>query len=310
MRVCVASGKGGVGKTTVAASLVRVWDAPVFAADLDVEAPNLHLFLKPQALRGEPLALEVPVPDLSRCDRCGRCAALCQFKAIALMGETLLVFPEMCHACGGCFAVCPHDALHTGSRETGEVLEGLVPAGPERDAIPFVMGRLRIGEAMSPPLIRATQARLERLLEASPGADAVLDAPPGVSCPAVTAAAGADVLLLVTEPTPFGVHDFMLAWEAFQPMGKPMAMVVNRAGCGGPDSRSEAELEAFRREHDIRVLARIPYDDAIARTYSRGETIAEASPALRRTFIALRDALRRFVAESSPALPKEALPHA
>jgi MinD superfamily P-loop ATPase len=201
MIVAVASGKGGTGKTTVTASLTTVWDEALLAVDLDVEEPNLHLFLQPSIDGSATAHMPVPVVDERRCTHCGACSDLCQFKAISVIGELILTFPEMCHGCGGCIAVCPEQALSPGQRVLGEITWG------EAGKAGFLMGRLRIGEAMSPPLMRLVKVKLERMIAAK-GADAIIDAPPGVSCPAVNAVIDSDVIVLVTEPTPFGFHDF------------------------------------------------------------------------------------------------------
>lgn len=288
MIVSVASGKGGTGKTTVSASLIAVWDRPVAAVDLDVEEPNLHLFLQPELGEPEEVRMEVPVVDEARCTLCRACVELCQFKAIALLGDTLLTFPEMCHGCGGCLLVCPEKALSPGARVLGSLAQG--SAGPAG----FLMGRLRVGEAMSPPLMRAVKARLAGMLAARP-ADAILDAPPGVSCPAVNAVMDSDVILLVTEPTPFGLHDFRLARQAFAPMNKPLGVVVNRAGIG------DNSVQDYCREHGLPVLAEIPYDRAIAEAYARGRIVAGLSPELAAVFTGLRDALRGLAAEAGHA---------
>jgi MinD superfamily P-loop ATPase len=276
MIVSVASGKGGTGKTTVTASLAAVWDGPLVAVDLDVEEPNLHLFLHPCLEGSEMGHLEVPVVDNSRCTFCGACSELCQFKAISVMGKLVLTFPEMCHGCGGCIALCPEKALSPGMRELGEICWG------RAGQVEFLMGRLRIGEAMSPPLIRQVKAKLNEMIAASTH-DSIIDAPPGVSCPAVNAVLESDVILLVTEPTPFGFYDFQLAWEAFSPLGKPMGAVINRAGIGNDD------IYRFCRDKGLPILAEIPYDRAIAEAYARGRVIAEVSPELKETFVALRD---------------------
>lgn len=228
MRIAVASGKGGTGKTTVTASLVATWPAPVIAVDLDVEEPNLHLFLQPTLTGTLPATLEVPVADEAKCTHCRLCSDLCQFKAISVMGKNLLIFPEMCHGCGGCLEICPEGVLTPGRRELGEISWG------QRGAIGFLMGRLRIGEAMSPPLMRAVKEQLELLLgeHATAPPDVIIDAPPGVSCPAINAVDGSDYIILVTEPTPFGLYDLSLAHQAFTPLGIPMGVVVNRAGLG------------------------------------------------------------------------------
>lgn len=275
MIVSVASGKGGTGKTTVTASLSAVWEGPLVAVDLDVEEPNLHLFLHPSIEETETAYLEIPVLDERRCSFCGACSELCQFKAVSVMGKLVLTFPEMCHGCGGCIAICPEKALSPGRRELGEISLGR--AGSAQ----FLMGRLRIGEAMSPPFMRLVKSRLRKMM-ASGTWDAILDAPPGVSCPAVNAVIDSDVILLVTEPTPFGFYDFQLAWEAFAPLGKPMGAVVNRAGLGNDD------IYGFCREKGLPILAEIPFDRAIAEAYARGRVIADVSPELRETFISLK----------------------
>lgn len=279
MIVSIASGKGGTGKTTVTASLASVWDRPLLAVDLDVEEPNLHLFLRPEIEGSEAAPLTVPAVDETKCTYCGACSDLCQFKALSVFGRVMLAFPEMCHGCGGCMAICPEKAILRGMRELGEISWGRAGRAG------FLMGRLRVGEAMSPPLMRMVRSRLNQMI-AQAGADALIDAPPGVSCPAITAVMESDAIVLVTEPTPFGFHDFRLAFEAFSPLGKPMGAVVNRAGIG-----TDA-VYRFCREKAIPVLAEIPFDRAIAEVYSRGGIVAEASPELKETFIALTGRIR------------------
>jgi MinD superfamily P-loop ATPase len=279
----VASGKGGTGKTTVAASLAWVWDRPVAAVDLDVEEPNLHLFLKPDIIGRETAVMEVPVADESKCTYCRACADLCQFKAISVLGSVLLTFPEMCHGCGGCLAVCPEKALSAGARELGEVSWGTA-AG----RIGFYMGRLRVGEAMSPPLMRAVVAKIEQN-RSEAACDVVIDAPPGTSCPAINAVLPSDLILLVTEPTPFGFHDFRLAHAAFAPLGKPMAVVINRAGLG------DRTVQDFCRSQQLPILTEIPFDRRLAEAYSKGQVLADALPNMRTVFEELMGSLRGWV---------------
>jgi len=281
MIVSVASGKGGTGKTTVTASLATIWERPLVAVDLDVEEPNLHLFLHPAMAGSEMAYLEVPVVDELRCTFCGACSDLCQFKAIAVMGKLVLTFPEMCHGCGGCIALCPEKALSAGKRELGEISWGRAGAAD------FLMGRLRIGEAMSPPFMRLVKSKLGEMITAN-ARDAIIDAPPGVSCPAVNAVIDSDVIVLVTEPTPFGFHDFRLAWEAFSPQGKPMGAVINRAGLGNDD------IYRFCGDKGLPILAEIPFDRAIAEAYSRGRIIAEVSQQLEGTFASLHGRIREL----------------
>jgi MinD superfamily P-loop ATPase len=271
MRVAIASGKGGTGKTTVSASLAASWQRPLVAVDLDVEEPNLHLFLKPEIHGEEKAYMEIPVADESKCNGCRACAELCQFKAISVLGNVLMVFPEMCHGCGGCLAICPENALRPGKRELGGILRG------RAGATDFLMGRLRVGEAMSPPLMRQVKAKLNAMVQHT-NADVVIDAPPGVSCPAVSAVVDADVIVLVTEPTPFGLYDLSLAHDAFLPFGKPMGIVINRAGLG------EETVYDFCRSKKLPIWAEIPFSRDIAEAYADGLIVAQMSSGLQSTF--------------------------
>ena len=280
MKVSIASGKGGTGKTTVTASLASVWDAPLVAVDLDVEEPNLHLFLHPELDGEERQAwMEIPVLDPEKCNLCRKCVDLCQFKAISLMISTLTLYPDMCHGCGGCIAICDQDALSPGRRELGGLFRGRI--GDNR----FLSASLRIGEAMSPPLMDEVKKEMDALV-AGQGRDALIDAPPGVSCPAINAVVDSDAIVLVTDETPFGLHDFRLAHQSFSPFGKPMGAVINRAGVG-----TDA-IYRYCEEHQIPVLAKIPFERAIAEGYSRGQVIADVSGELHRIFTDLRDRVR------------------
>jgi MinD superfamily P-loop ATPase len=278
----VASGKGGTGKTTVTASLAAIWGDPVTLVDLDVEEPNLHLFLNPEVTRETPAMMEIPVHDPAKCTLCGECTDLCQYKALAIMGKSMLFFPEMCHGCGGCLRVCPEGALSPGGRELGSVIEGRTEFGR------FLMGRLRVGESMSPPLMQ----QVKRLLSDHSGDDVLIDAPPGVSCPAMHAVMDADAILLVTEPTPFGLYDFRLAVEAFSSLNKPMGAVINRDGIG------DQGVEEYCRESGIPIWARIPNSLAVAQAYSRGEIIARGLPELQGYFQELKERMRSAVTVS------------
>jgi MinD superfamily P-loop ATPase len=290
MIVTVASGKGGTGKTTVTASLTSIWNRAMLAVDLDVEEPNLHLFLKPDIKETSTAEMEIPVLDLSKCTLCGKCAELCQFKAISMMGKFLMTFADMCHGCGGCLAICPEKALTPGKRELGKILRGNV------DDAEFIMGRIRIGEAMTPPLMNQIKEEIFQRVKEHP-VDVLIDAPPGVSCPAVTSVIDSDVIVLVTDSTPFGFHDFVLAWEAFSPFAKPMGVVINRAGLGND------EIYRFCREKNIPVLAEIPYDRAIAESYSNGQVITEVSNTVRDIFVNLQQRIEKLAG-------KEEVPHA
>ena len=269
MILAIASGKGGTGKTTVAVNLARVSDRPLLLLDCDVEEPNGHLFLPGDALGEEIVTIPVPQVDESLCDGCGECGRFCAFHAIISYGAKPLVFPEMCHGCGGCMLVCPKKAIREIPRRIG-VIEKRRSAD-----IVLITGRLDVGQAMAPPLIRAVK---ERLSQAMP---AILDAPPGTSCPVIVTLRGADFILLVTEPTPFGLNDLKLAVDMVRELVIPFGVLVNRAGSG--DDR----VHAFCREACVPILAEIPDDRRIAEAYSRGELIVEALPEYRRLFQSL-----------------------
>jgi len=264
--LAIASGKGGTGKTTVSVNLARALGCPVQLLDCDVEEPNAHLFLRAEKVREEVVSLLVPRADETLCDGCGECGRFCQYHAIVSFGTAPLVFDEMCHGCGGCASVCPKKAIREIERRIG-VIEWA------RDGnITLVQGRLDVGVAMAPPLIRAVKARREE------GSLAILDAPPGTSCPVVATIRGSDFALLVTEPTPFGFHDLKLAVETVREIGVPFGVAVNRVGIG--DDR----VHRYCDTEKIPILLQIPDDRRIAEAYSRGRLIVEVLPEYRALF--------------------------
>lgn len=269
MILAVASGKGGTGKTTLSVNLARVLGSDVRLLDCDVEEPNCHLFLDRDLREEEIVTIPVPQADESLCDGCTACSRFCQYHAIVSLGTTPLVFPEMCHGCGGCAKVCPTKAIHEVDKRIG--LVETVRAGN----ITLIQGRLDVGVAMAPPLIRAVKARLRN------GMPAILDAPPGTSCPVITALRGTDFIVLVTEPTPFGLHDLKLAVVVVRELGIPFGVVVNRVGIG------DERVHTFCREENIPILLEIPDDRRIAEAYSKGRLIVEALPEYRGLFESL-----------------------
>lgn len=271
MIVSVASGKGGTGKTTIAVSLALslVGDGDVgtpLLVDCDVEAPNASLFLRTIFEEHRNVIQPVPQIDSKACDVCKRCAEVCVYNAIAVVGKQVLVFPEMCHGCGSCTLNCPTGAI----REKQDV-KGTLERG-RSGKIDFALGVLNVGVAMPVPAIHQLK-QWAISLQSPNDRPIILDAPPGTSCPVVETIRGTDYVLLVTEPTPFGLHDLRMAIEvARDELGLPVGVIINRDGIGnrGVDDYCVAEK--------IPVLMRIPHDRRIAEAYSEGAPLIEAVP--------------------------------
>ncbi|MDD3250834.1 MAG: ATP-binding protein [Smithellaceae bacterium] len=277
MKIAIASGKGGTGKTTVAVNLARVFDANVTLADCDVEEPNAHLFLATAGNEEKEVNLLVPQVNETLCDGCGKCSEICQFSAIVTFGTVPLVFPEMCHGCGGCALICPPKAITEYPHRIGVVETS------RADNITLVTGRLDVGVALAPPLIRAVRNAIPV------GKDAILDAPPGTSCPVIAAIRETDIVLLVTEPTPFGMHDLTLAVDMVRELDLPFGVIVNRMGSG--DDR----VQQFCEKENISILLTIPDDRRIAENYSRGVLMVDALPEYREIFKKLIQKIREQI---------------
>jgi MinD superfamily P-loop ATPase len=281
MIISVASGKGGTGKTLVATSLALSLKDKyrVQLLDCDVEEPNDHIFLKPVITRSEAVCIQVPKVDDKKCTYCGKCAEVCAYNAIAVLPERVLVFPELCHGCGACSYLCPEKAISEEEREIGIVDSG------HSDGMEFVQGKLTIGEAMATPVIRRVKeyANLDGVV--------IIDVPPGTSCPVVESIKDSDFCLLVTEPTPFGLNDLVLAVETVRELNIPSAVALNRAGVG------DRKVEKYCRQENIPILLTIPLDTEIARLYSKGITLVEGMPELQEIFIRLWGEIRKTIDE-------------
>jgi MinD superfamily P-loop ATPase len=266
MIIAVASGKGGTGKTTVATALAQALaksGLPVSCLDCDVEAPNAHLFLRPQLAERQDVEMLIPQVDTKVCTGCGECAAVCQFHAIVELGGQTLLFPELCHGCGSCALICPEQAISEVPRTLGKLEGGMTPEG-----IRFGHGLLNVGEPMAVPVI----TQLKKWRAYGDAGVVIVDSPPGASCPVVESLRGADFVLLVTEPTPFGLHDLRQAYEVTQELDVPAGLVINRDGIGN------AGVEAYCREVGLPILLRIPLEREIGEGIARGESLLDIHP--------------------------------
>ena len=271
MKIAVASGKGGTGKSMVAANLAFALAASgdVTLVDCDVEEPNLHLFFPATATTRE---VTVPVPsiDESLCDRCGECGKFCQYGALTVLPDRVLFFPELCHSCGGCTLVCPKRAIHEEPKRIGT----LSASAPLR-GIKLITGTLDAGVPLAVPIIREVKK------EAWQDPLIIIDTAPGTSCPVVEALEGCDACILVTESTPFGLHDLKLAVDVTARLGIPAGVVINRS-----DGKDDETLQ-FCAERDIDVMMTIPFSREIAAIQNRGNLLCRARPEWQKDFCAL-----------------------
>ena len=285
MIISVASGKGGTGKTTIAVNLALALAKDkgknVKFLDCDVEEPNAHLFLKPVITSSESVEIPVPKIDHKKCNYCGKCAEVCVFNAIAVTKNKVLVFPGLCHGCGACRLFCPEKAISEEGREIGILEEG------KAGSINFIHGRLNIGEPMAPPIIKKIKKKSKEDYSGNKDNDitnhhiTLIDAPPGTSCPVIESIKGSDYTILVTEPTPFGLHDLILAVEVLKKLNIPHGVVLNKCDIG------DHKVKEYCKKNNIPILLPIPLDREIAVAYSQGIPIVKINPSYEQKFTQL-----------------------
>lgn len=269
MIVSVASGKGGTGKTTLAVNLALSLEKDVQLLDCDVEEPNVHIFIRPRIDEVTSVYLPTPKIDEGICDHCGKCSEFCEFHAIAVVGNKAIVFPELCHGCGGCVLVCPKKAIAEENRQVGVIKKGVM------GNIELVYGELNVGEPMPVPVIREVKTSID------PNRTIIIDVPPGTSCPVIESIHGSDYCLLVSEPTPFGLHDLKLMVEVLKEIKVLFGVVVNRAGIG------DRKIYDYCRAENIPILLEIPFEKRIAELYSVGIPFAMEIPEWKNRFRSL-----------------------
>ncbi len=283
MKIAVASGKGGTGKTMVATSLALTLSErqTVQFLDCDVEAPNAHLFLKPRFAHELPATLLMPQVDPDRCTACGRCVDVCAFSAMARIGTKILVFPQLCHGCGSCSRQCPEGAITEIPKPIGRLRFGTAAPGIE-----FFHGELTISEPMPTPIIRQLKqfATPDHQLQ-------ILDSPPGASCAVVATLKDVDFVILVTEPTPFGWHDLLQMMGILEQTGLPGGVIINRDGIGSED------IETRINETPFPILLKIPYRADVAAGLARGETLVGIDPNYRKSFMTIFEKITTLLEE-------------
>jgi len=260
MIISVASGKGGTGKTTIATSLALAMDNSLLL-DCDVEEPNCHIFIKPKKVKSEKVSVLVPVIDKTKCTYCGKCSEICEFNALVVAREKVLVFPNLCHSCGGCVLLCPHKAISEEKRIIGEL----------KISDKLISGVLNVGEAIPVPMVSAVKMKIDK------SKTIIIDASPGTSCVMVEAVKGSDYCILVTESSPFGLSDLKLAVEVVKKLGIPFGLVINKYN---PEFKA---LEDYCKDEKINIHLKIPEDRKIAEGYSKGIPLVDIYPEYKKT---------------------------
>ncbi|MDQ7033185.1 MAG: ATP-binding protein [Desulfonauticus sp.] len=281
MIVAVASGKGGTGKTTVSVNLARAIDKEILLLDCDVEEPNAHIFIQGKPIKQHTVNVPIPKVKEDLCKECGECAKICEFNAIVSFNTVPLIFPELCHSCGGCIKVCPEKALFEIDNPIGEL------RFYKNGKISLIEGRLKIAHPMAPPLIKSLKKHID------PQKLVILDAPPGTSCPVIATLKGSNFIILVTEPTPFGLNDLKLAVETVLELDIPFGVIINKNEPG------KSIIDEYCQEKNIPILIKIPNQRRIAEHYSKGKILVDVAPEYKNLFIDLWQQVQKLAKNST-----------
>jgi MinD superfamily P-loop ATPase len=282
VKIAIASGKGGTGKTLVSTNLfysAQQAGLPVTLVDCDAEEPNVCEFIQGKVTYTLEVKQKVPVIDLNKCVFCGKCYEYCNYHAIVYLPPSgfIKVIEELCHNCGACLAACKYGAVSEKENQLGRVETVLINKHAS-----VIESRAKVGLYSPVPIIK------KALKELNGEAITILDSPPGISCPFITTVEKADFVVLVTEPTPFGLNDLKLSVATLDHLGKIFGVIVNRAGLGN------REVYDWLEQRNIRLIMEIPYDKEIARIYSEGRLLAEEKPSYRTQFIGLLEEILRL----------------
>jgi MinD superfamily P-loop ATPase len=273
MKIAITSGKGGTGKTTVSTGLFHVltkyMEYNVQLLDCDVEEPDCHIFIQASESSNYPVNISIPEIDTDKCTFCGKCKNACAFNAIVMLppAKFIEVNESLCHGCGACTYVCPEGGIIEKNVEIGQITHYDYYAKDE-----FIEGRMKVGKALQTRVIRDT------ITHAKDRGIILFDSPPGTSCPVVATVTKADYVVLVTEPTPFGLHDLKLMIETVKQLNKKHGIVINKAGL------SYIPLYEYIKKSQIPLIGEIPFKRELAGVYSKGEIIAESSEGIRQIF--------------------------
>lgn len=276
MKIAIASGKGGTGKSTVSVNLAYLLAQKldnIALLDCDVEEPNCHIFFNPTFNYSEKFDIIIPKINIEKCVSCGKCVEACQFNAMAKIKDKILIFDELCHGCSACKIICPEDAIIDSTREIG-ILEAQI-----NGKLSFIQGKTRIGEAMSPPLIK----KVKNFADNKNFDIQIIDSPPGTSCPFINTVYGVDFVVLVTEPTPFGFYDLKLAVDVIKEINIPFGIVINKS------NENDILIESWAKDEGIKIITKIPEDIKIAQAYSKGDILLEKMPELEKYFLPFWD---------------------
>jgi len=277
MIISIASGKGGTGKTMVSTNLALSIEDDVQLLDCDVEEPNAHIFIRPEFFDKKSVLVPVPLIDYKKCTFCGKCASICAFNAIVVISKKVLIFPELCHHCGSCQYFCSTKAISEIENEIGVVEFG------KKDNLEFIHGKLNIGEVIPTPVIKDVKKYIDK------SKTVIIDVPPGTSCPVIESVKGSDFCILVTEPTPFGLNDLILAVEVLRKMKIPFGVIINRCDLGNK------KTEKYCVKENIPILMSIPFKKEIATAYSKGILLVEISPKYKEQFCGLLEKIQAIL---------------